>query len=272
MSNCDSLVAAVLAEQAEGWSCRPVTDDTLLLISPLHYSDGDAVEVMVKTSGDKVIVHDGGESIARLDAAGAGADQGRLRDAWARLLRAHAVEHDHGLVLRKAALSDVAQAVQEMVEALANIDGLRLLAPPPRALPFPDRIVGLLEAEFPDVKRRVKRKGASGIPYHLTAVAGHEKRKVYVQAASGSTAQSQRTAAEHAYTAFSDINGQLTSDHKLIVLDDEKLTWIPQQVKLLTRVAFVGTWTDRQRWINFIRGDVPNDSRLLIETDQLILE
>jgi Domain of unknown function DUF1828 len=143
MSNCDSLVAAVLAEQAEGWSCRPVADDTLLFISPLHYSDGDAVEVMVKTSGDEVIVHDGGESTARLDAAGAGVDQGRLRDAWVRLLRAHAVEHDHGLVLRRTALSGAAQAVQEMVEALANIDGLRLLAPPPRTLPFQDRLVGL---------------------------------------------------------------------------------------------------------------------------------
>ena len=106
----------------------------------------------------------------------------------------------------------------------------------------------------------------------LTAAAGHEERLVYVQAASGGTAQAQRNAVEHAYTAFSDINGEVTSDRKLVVLDDEKLSWIPHQVKLLTRVAFVGTWTDRQRWINFIRGDVPNDSRLLTATDQLILE
>lgn len=271
MSNCDSLVAAVLAEQAEGWACRLLADDTLLLVSPLHYSDGDAVEVMVKTSGNEVIIHDGGESVARLDAAGTGVDQGRLRDVWTRLLRAHSVEHDHGLVLRKTVLSNAAQAVQEMVEALANIDGLRLLAPPPRALPFPDRLTGLLEAEFPDVRRRVKRRGASGIPYYLTAMAGHEKRQVYVQAASGGTARAQRTAVEHAYTAFSDINGEVPSDHRLVVLDNEKLTWIPEQVKLLTRVAFVGTWTDRQRWINFIRGGSPNDSRLLAESDQLLL-
>lgn len=272
MSNCDSLVAAVLAEQAAGWSCRPVADDTLLLISPLHYSDGDAVEVMVKASGDEVIVHDGGESAARLDAVGAGLDQGRLRDAWVRLLRAHAVEHDHGLVLRRTALSDAARAVQEMVEALANIDGLRLLAPPPRALPFPDRLVGLLEAEFPDVKRRVKRNGVSGMPHQLTAAAGREERLVYVQAASGGSARAQRSAVEHAYTTFSDINGEVTSDRKLVVLDNEKLKWIPRQISLLTRVAFVGTWTDRQRWIDFIRGDVPNDSRLLTSAGGLISE
>jgi hypothetical protein len=269
MSSCDSLVAAVLAEQAKGWSCRPVADDTLLLISPLHYSDGDAVEVIVQTSGQGVVVHDGGESSARLDAAGAGVGQGRLQEAWGRLLRAHAVEHDHGLVLRRATLSDAAQAVQEMVEALANIDGLRLLAPPPRVLPFPDRLLGLLEAEFADVKRRVKRIGASGTPYQLTAAAGHEERLVYIQAASGGTAHAQRSAVEHAFTAFSDINGEIRHDRKLVVLDDEKSSWIPQQVNLLTTVAYVGTWTDRQRWLDFIRGDVPHDSRLLAATDEL---
>lgn len=51
MTSCDSLVAAVLAEAAAGWYCRAVSDDTVLLVSPHHYADGDAVEVMIKTAG-----------------------------------------------------------------------------------------------------------------------------------------------------------------------------------------------------------------------------
>jgi hypothetical protein len=39
--------------------------------------------------------------------------------------------------------------VQEMADALANLDGLRLLAPAPRRLAFPERLTTYLEAEFP---------------------------------------------------------------------------------------------------------------------------
>jgi len=133
MASCDSLIASVLAESATGWHCRVVSDDTVLLISPTHYADGDAVEVMVKTTGNEVVVHDGGEVAARLDGAGLRMDSGRLKESWARLLRAHAVDQHHGMVLKRTEQAHVAQAVHDMVEALANLDGLRLLAPQPRA-------------------------------------------------------------------------------------------------------------------------------------------
>jgi len=191
MTSCDALVAAVLAESAAGWSCRPVSDDTALLISPLHYSDGDSIEVMIKMAGDEVIVHDGGEVAARLDGAGVRLDSGRPRETWGRLLRAHAVDHDRGVILRRTEAARVAQAVHDMVDALANIDGLRLLVPPSRPLPFPDRLVTLLEAEFPDVERRVKLTGQSGLSYQLTAAAGLGERQVYIQAASGGSVQAQ---------------------------------------------------------------------------------
>jgi hypothetical protein len=158
-----------------------------------------------------------------------------------------------------------------MVEALANLDGLRLLAPPPRALPFPDQIVTVLEAEFPEVERRAKLAGESGVSYQLTAAASYGERRVYVQAAADGTAQAQRSAVEHAYTAFSDINGMISPDRKLVVLDDQRQEWASQQVRLLTRVAYVGTWTARDRWIDFVRGDVPEESRVLIAGEQQLV-
>lgn len=155
-----------------------------------------------------------------------------------------------------------------MVDALANIDGLRLLAPPPRTLTFPDRLATLLEAEFPEVERRVRLAGASGVAYQLTAAARHGERRVYIQAASGGTLQARRSAVEHAYTAFSDINGAVSTDRKLVVLDDAQPVWSPQQVTLLMRVAYVGTWRSRDRWIDFVRGEVPEESRLLAVGEQ----
>ena len=271
MTSCDSLVASVLAENAAGWSCRAVSEDTVLLVSPLHYADGDAVEVMVKTIGNEVVVHDGGEVAARLDGAGLRLDSGRLKESWTRLLRAHAVDHHRGMVLKRTEPAHVAQAVHDMVDALANLDGLRLLAPPPRALPFPDQLVTVLEAEFPEVERRAKLTGESGVSYQLTAAASHGERRVYIQAAAGGTAQAQRSAVEHAYTAFSDINGVISPDRKLVVLDDQRQEWASQQVRLLAKVAYVGTWAARDRWIDFVKGEVPDDSRVLQAGEQQML-
>jgi hypothetical protein len=272
MTSCDSLVAAVLAETTAGWYCRAVSDDTVLLVSPHHYADGDAVEVMIKTIGEEVVVHDGGEVAARLDAAGLRIDSGRLKESWTRLLRAHAVDHHRGMVLKRTASSQVAQAVHDMVDALANLDGLRLLAPPPRALPFHDQIVTVLEADFPQVERRVRLTGESGLSYQLTAAASYGKRQVYIQAAAGRTAQAQRSAVEHAYTAFSDINGIVSADRKLVVLDDQRQEWSSRQVKLLANVAYVGTWTARDRWIDFVKGDVPKHSHMLLAGEQRTLQ
>jgi len=158
-----------------------------------------------------------------------------------------------------------------MVEALANLDGLRLLAPQPRALPFPDQLVAVLDAEFPEVEPRARLVGESGISYKLTATASHGDRRVYVQAAAGGTARAQRSAVEHAYTAFSDINGVISPDGKLVVLDDQRQEWASQQVRLLAKVAYVGTWTARDRWIEFVKGEVPKGSRILLAGEQQTL-
>lgn len=271
MTSCDSLITSVLDENAAGWYCRAVSEDTVLLVSPLHYADGDSVEVMVKTIGDEVVVHDGGEVAARLDGAGLRLDSGRFRESWIRLLRAHAVDQDRGMVMKRTQRAHVAQAVHDMIDALANLDGLRLLAPPPRALPFPDQIVTVLEAEFPEVERRVKLTGESGVSYQLTAAASYGERRVYVQAAAGGTAQAQRSAVEHAYTAFSDVNGAISLDRKLVVVDDQRQQWPSQQIRLLTRVAYVGTWTARDRWVDFVKGRIPEESRVLQAGEQQML-
>ena len=86
--------------------------------------------------------------------------------------------------------------VQEMADALANIDGLRLLAPPPRRPPFPEQVTTYLEAEFPVVEPRAQLVGVSGSPYRTTAAAGTDERKVFIQTAAGQNVATQRSAVE----------------------------------------------------------------------------
>ncbi|MGH3827924.1 MAG: hypothetical protein ACRDQX_12245, partial [Pseudonocardiaceae bacterium] len=190
--------------------------------------------------------------------------------SWKRLIAAHALdEDDRGQLVRRASVEHAADLVQEMADAVANLDGLRLLAPVPRCPAFPERLTTYLEAEFPFVEPRATLTGASGSPYQVTAAAGSsEKRPVYVQTAAGQNTAAQRSAVERCFTMFSDVNGRLPTERKLVVLDDEAtLQWRPEMINLLAGVAYVGTWTARDQWTKFVRGNVP-ESRLMLPSEQ----
>ncbi|MGH3874861.1 MAG: hypothetical protein ACRDSR_25720 [Pseudonocardiaceae bacterium] len=162
-----------------------------------------------------------------------------------------------------------ADLVQEMADAVANLDGLRLLAPVPRRPGFPERLTTYLEAEFPFVEPRARLTGASGSPYQVTAAVGSsEKRPVYVQTAAGQNTAVQRSAVERCFTMFSDVNGHLSIERKLVVLDDEVTPqWRPEMINLLAGVAYVDTWTTRDQWTEFVWGTVP-ESRLMLPSEQ----
>lgn len=273
MTACSTLLSSVLAGERSRWSCREVSADTLLLITSHHYADGDTVELMVQVAGDEVIVSDGGEVLARLDSAGVNTDpRGRVGQSWKRLVAAHALEDNRGQLVRRAAVEHAADLVQEMADAVANLDGLRLLAPAPRRLAFPERLTTYLEAEFPFVEPRPKLTGVSGSSYRVTAAAGSSaEAPVYVQTASGQNTAAQKSAVEHCFTLFADIDGHLPAARKLVVLDDEKAPpWRPEMFRLLASVAYVGTWAARDRWTEFVWGTVP-ETRLMLPSEQSAL-
>ncbi|MDQ2882610.1 MAG: DUF1828 domain-containing protein [Actinomycetota bacterium] len=133
MTECSALLSSILAGEGSRWTCREVSADTVLLVTSHHYADGDTVELIVQTVGDEVIVSDGGEVLARLDSMGVNLDsQSRVGKSWKRLMAAHALEDDRGQLMRRASVEHTADLVQEMADAVANLDGLRLLAPVPR--------------------------------------------------------------------------------------------------------------------------------------------
>jgi hypothetical protein len=66
-----------------------VPSDTVTLVTSRHYADGDTVELIVQTVGDKVIMSDGGEVLARLDSVGLNMDShGQVGKSWKRLMAA----------------------------------------------------------------------------------------------------------------------------------------------------------------------------------------
>jgi len=270
VTSCEEIVAAALTHISRDWACLPVGEDRLLVTGSSHYADGDTVEVVVRVSGPDITVTDGGETLARLDLAGVNVESGRARQLWRSLIRAHELETSEGRLLLHGPADHAGELVSLMAEAMINLDGLRLLAPAPRQPKFAEKVVTFLQAEFEYVEEHPELRGRSGSTYRLTAAAGREDRPVYIQALAGSTPQQRIRAVEHGFTVFSDVDGSLTPEQKLIVLDGTTERWTQGKLILLSQVGYVGSWAARDRLIRFIRAEaVPSNRLLLDEAEQL---
>lgn len=262
MALCDELITSALAKINSAWTCVPLDDDWLLVTTSHQYSDGDHVELLVRRAARSVEVSDGGEALARLDLAGVSVERGRAREMWHRLLRAHEVELHHERLSMRGPVDEAGTLVDNMANAVANIDGMRLLAPPPQNPRFTDRLVTFFQAEFEHVEEGPQLQGRSGGTYHATAAVGEPEKATFVQAVAGSSTRTRQRAVEHAFTMFSDVNGALEPTRKLVVLSD--MEWKSEQTRLLSTVAYVGSWQYRDQFLNFIRSARRPQSHMLM--------
>lgn len=86
-----------------------------------------------------------------------------------------------------------------------------------------------------------------------------------IQSAAGGRADVARRSVEHAFRVFSDINGQVPKSQKLVVLSSGGAwPWPAEELRLLSRVAYVGGWDERERIVDFLQGEaVPSDPFLV---------
>lgn len=262
MALCDEVITAAVTRIAEDWTCAPLDNGWLLVTTSRQYSDGDRVELLIRRDRDAVEVTDGGDTLARLDLAGVNVERGRARDVWRRLLRAHELEvHDERLSIQ-GSIGDLGLLAENMANAAANLDGIRLLVAPPRSPKFSDRLTALFKAEFEYVEESPDVRGRSGGFYRATAQVGDPRSPTLVQAVAGEDIQTRRRALEHAFTMFSDVDGQLPIERKLAVLSDAD--WKPEQIKLLSGVAYVGAWSYRDEFLDFINSEKRRESHILM--------
>lgn len=262
MTLCDEVITSALARISEDWTCAPLDNGWLLVTTSHQYSDGDHVELLIRRDRDTVEVSDGGDALARLDLAGVNVERGRAREMWARLLRAHELEvHDERLIVH-GAVSDLGWLTENMANAVANLDGIRLLVAPPRRPMFADRLVTLFKAEFEYVQENPQVRGRSGGFYRATASIGDPSSPTLVQAVAGDSLQTRQRALEHAFTMFSDVNGGLPTERKLAVLSEAD--WRTEQINLLSNVAYVGAWSYRDEFLAFLHSEKRRRSHILL--------
>lgn len=267
---CSEILSSILERTAADWDCLPLEDGHLLITTSHQLSDGDHVEVIVQSDGTKVTVTDGGETLTRLDTAGVNVKSGRARNVWRSLVRSHEIDVQRGRLTLEGEESDTAWLIERMANAMTNLDGLRVLAPPPSAPRFAEKLVTFLQAEFEFVQEQPELRGRSGTPFKLTAAASTEPhaRPTYLYAVAGSSQQTRQRAIEHSYTMFSDINGALDQRQKMAVLSDNAQEWREEHIRLLSTVGYVASWESRDRVIDFIRRPSKADSHLLLSRDE----
>ena len=262
MALCDEVITATLARIAEDWSCAPLDNGWLLVTTSHQYTDGDHVELLIRRDHNTIEISDGGDALARLDLAGVNIERGRARDMWNRLLKAHSVEVHNERLTAQGPVSELGWLAENMANAAANLDGIRLLAPAPRSPKFADRLVTLFQSHFEYVQENPQVRGRSDGLYRATASVGHPENPTIVQAVAGENVYSRQRALEHAFTMFSDVNGQLPTERKLAVLSDAD--WKTEQMNLLSNVAYVGAWSHRNAFLGFLNSDNSRRSHILM--------
>jgi Domain of unknown function DUF1828 len=262
VTGCDEVITAALDQLDDDWSCQPLADGWLLVTTSHQYSDGDHVELMVRHDDKSVVVSDGGEALARLELAGVSVERGRAREMWRRLLRAHELELHSERLSMQGGVNETGSLVNNMANAVANIDGIRLLVPPPQSPRFADRLVTFLQAEFEYVVESPQLRGRSRGLYRATAAVGDPNRATYVQAVAGRSVQIRQRSIEHAFTMFSDVNGALAQQRKLVILGEGD--WRSEQISLLSSVAYVGSWSYRERIVQFVHDPTQRKSPILM--------
>lgn len=262
MALCDEVITAALARIGEDWTCAPLDNGWLLVTTSHQYSDGDHVELLIRRDRDTVEISDGGDALARLDLAGVNVERGRARDMWHRLLRAHELEVHNERLSVQGTVGDLGWLAENMANAVANLDGIRLLVAPPRSPMFADRLTTLFKAEFEYVQENPQVRGQSGGIYRATASVGDPSNPTLVQAVAGESLQTRQRALEHAFTMFSDVNGQLPTERKLAVLSEAD--WRPEQINLLSSVAYVGAWPYRDEFLGFLNSKTRRGVHILM--------
>jgi hypothetical protein len=269
MSLCAEVLTQVDDAARDDWHCTPLDDNRMLVVLPRRFADGDAVELIMQViDGSEVELSDGGEILARLDRAGVNIGAGRARKLWRQFVRAFGLTITDGRILLSGQRSEAGWLVQSMADAVVNLSGIELLAPAPRSELFAERLTAFFQAEFPFTVEQPELFGRSKTRYRATAETGTEAQPVYVQALAGGTAQTRNRAVEHTFTMFADVDGTLSPDQKLAVLDGELDKWPEERVTLLAQVCYIGIWRERHLLTEFIARRESAGNRLLLPVEQ----
>jgi hypothetical protein len=184
------LQTAILGAINDALSVRPY-GGAQLVFTPLKYSDGDTITILVEPFGNGLRVSDRGEAVDRLETWGVHADQGRAAEA---IVAARSSVRLNPFASEPEELSticddsDLGLGILTVAQTALRVEQLRWLAKDRPALKFDDRLANRLSsvssARHWRMTRRAKLPLASGRTRQVTAAVEGQHGTAYVQAVS----------------------------------------------------------------------------------------
>lgn len=266
MSSCETLVETYLALVERDLHCTPLDDGGRMLIdTPYLHPDGDVIQVVLESiEGSIVRFSDEGATLSRLGMYGIDVAKGAASREARASLRSYRAELVGDELRVEGRAEETPEMFLRLIGAMRAIDGLSALRADPRPVQFAGRLTTFLQSQFADVTERPERKGTSGASYRLTAAVPRNGQDVLIQSAVGGKADTARRSVEHAFRIFSDINGEVPRHQKLVVLSGEGWSWPVEEINLMSRVAYVGGWDERDRVVSFLKGEVVPEEPILV--------
>lgn len=129
-ANCMDF-AQTLQDLRSDITCRQSHDEsTLIVTTGRFFSDGDAVELLVRPSDDgaRVVVSDGGLVSARLGLSGTGLSSARSRTLWQDIIAEFGVREASTRVFVQADYETAAASISILADACIALDSIRLLS------------------------------------------------------------------------------------------------------------------------------------------------
>jgi hypothetical protein len=247
-TKCADFTSAI-DELRGGISCRQSHDESVLIVATgRFFSDGDAVELLLRPSDDgaRVVVSDGGLVSARLDLSGP-TRSSRAKSLWRDLLTEFGVREAAGRVFVQATRETAAANISILADACVALDSVQLLASGERHT-FTDKVRKWLTDEAGIAVTGANVVDRFGSTQAVTAVVDSPRGELIIQGAGGRKLTDLRSATEHALWVM---GGLAESAHpianRLILLES-----VPNQtaskdalrglVRRLAETSYVGSF------------------------------
>lgn len=269
MTACADLIGAYLRHSNDEFHCRVVGDNRVAIKLPFMYADGDALEVHVELDGRRVVVSDYGASAGRMLARGYDIERPytlkRLREAvrpWGLRLSGDAIEVTGDL-------DQVGELLHRFPGAMLDAEHATGTKSADVSERFEDRVVEQFARNRVPVERRPPVQGRSGTEYRPTARLVEAQQPVYVQAIRHEHTSPYQV--DHAFRMFTDIKRREDDNLRLVVINNRPDDWAAGELRMLSEVAVVGSWTAQERLLDWAtRPRDLGDSPLLFDTQMTI--
>lgn len=227
---------------------------TIVVTSGRFHSDGEAIEVLVRLTedGERVVVSDGGMTMARRYLYGAdhlGQSASRL---WEEIITDYGVETISDRIYLRGPINMIANLIGLIADTAVALDAVRLLSETKRKT-FTEKLHTWL-ADMPGVRLSGENvvEDSYGDNQRVSAIVESRRGPILVQGAGGTNFSNVRQAAEHAYFVFTGLDAtKWEHERRLIVLERLPLNTDLQQrnatslVSRLTEHSYVSTFESR---------------------------